>query len=129
MAQMKYGLFSGLEPIAEGIHLVEIIESRREPMKDKSGDTLKIDLLFLEGEFRGRKLWDWIDIWSSNPSKHRKARKKLNQILRAVGIDCIENSTELHRRPMKIRVINLVDRRDEGIPFAYVEEYLMAHNR
>lgn len=123
MAKIKYAIRLGLDPIPEGIYAVDIFDSKRVEMKDGSGDTLQLVLRVIEGEFSGRKLFDWIDIWSSDRKKWTKARNKLNQILRAVKINSIEDSCELHSLPLAIRVIHLGDRRDDKEPFVFVEEY------
>lgn len=93
------------DPIPEGIYEVAVIESALKPNSKKTGHYLELVFQVLSGEYEGRRLWDRLNI--DNPSKNAEeiANKKLGSICRAVGLEGVMDSEELHDRPLQAQVI------------------------
>ena len=96
--------FEGFEALPEGKYLVAIVESEMEPTKAGDGVYLKLIFEVLEGEYKGRKVWDRLNL--DNPSEEavRIAKAKLSAICRAVGVMTPKDSCELHNLPLHISV-------------------------
>jgi len=95
----------GFEPIPEDWYLAEIQKSEMKPTKAKTGSYLSCQLKVLEGEFKGRFLFNLLNLDNPNPVAVEIAQKELASICEACGIDELEDSTELHGIPMAIKVV------------------------
>lgn len=95
-----------LEPVPAGEYLVEIIESDALQTKAGNGERLAITFEVIDGEFRGRKIWDGISYRHSNPKAQEIGQKQINALCRAIGFSGhLEDSTQLHGTPLVVRVI------------------------
>ena len=93
------------EPVPAGEYLVEIIESDAVQTKSGNGERLTLTLEIIEGEYRGRKIWDGINYLHSNPKAEQIGRKQINALCRAIGFEGhLEDSTQLHGQPLVVRV-------------------------
>ena len=101
------------EPIPAGKYLVAITESELKPTKNNSGSYLQLTFEVLEGEFRGRKVWDRLCVNHPNPMTVKIARGNLSAICRAVGVMQPRDSVDLHNLPLLITV-KLKKREDTG---------------
>ena len=95
----------GFEPIAEAWYLAEIRKSEMKKTKAGTGSYLTCQLVVLEGENKGRYIFNLLNLDNPNPVAVEIAQKELATICEACGIDQIEDSTELHGIPMAIRVV------------------------
>ena len=73
--------------------------------KAGTGSYLTCQLVVLEGENKGRYIFNLLNLDNPNPVAVEIAQKELATICEACGIDEIEDSTELHGIPMAIRVV------------------------
>ena len=80
-----------------------IIASERKPTS-KGGHMLKLELQVLNGEYQNRKIWDNLNIWNSSDKAVQIAKGTLSAICRAVGVMTPKDSTELHNKPLRIKV-------------------------
>jgi hypothetical protein len=95
-----------LEPVPAGEYLVEIIESDAVQTKAGNGERLAITFAVIDGEFRGRNIWDGINYRHSNPKAQEIGQKQINALCRAIGFSGhLEDSTQLHGVPLLVRVI------------------------
>ena len=94
----------GFEPIPEAWYLAEIRKSEMKATKAGTGSYLTCQLVVLEGEFKGRYLFNLLNLENPNPVAVEIAQKELATICEACELDEIEDSTELHGIPMAIRV-------------------------
>ena len=95
----------GFEPIPMGWYLAEIKKSEMKVTKAKTGKFLTCNLVVLEGEYKGRYLFNLLNLENPNPVAEEIAQKELATICEACGLDEIEDSTELHGIPMAVRVV------------------------
>ena len=92
------------EAIPSDKYTVEITKSELKPIKSGGGSYLEIEYTVLDGEYRGRKVWDRLCLNHSNEKTVQIARSHLSGICHAVGILQPRESTELHHIPLLITV-------------------------
>ncbi len=101
------------EPIPAGKYVAAITDSAMKPTKAGDGSFLELTLQITDGEYKGRLLWDRLNL--DNPSKLavKIARSQLASICKAVGIMTPNDSQELHDLPLQVSV-GLKKRQDTG---------------
>jgi hypothetical protein len=85
-------------------YIVEITKSEMKPTKAGDGAYLELEYTILEGQYRGRKLWDRLCLNHPTPRTVEIARANLSAICHAVGILKPHDSGELHNIPFQITV-------------------------
>lgn len=97
----KMGDFS---PIPAGEYLAHITGSDLIDNKAKTGKFLKLDFKILSGPHKDRNVWARLNIVHPNSQTVEIAQKELATICAAVGLVRITDSSELHGKPMMIKV-------------------------
>ncbi len=92
------------EPVPAGKYLAAITESEMKPTKKGDGDYLQLEFTVLEGEYKGRKVWDRLCINHPKAITQNIARSNLSAICRAVGVMEPGDSADLHEIPLVINV-------------------------
>ena len=95
----------GFDPIPNDWYLGEITKSEMKATKAKTGSYLTCQLKVLEGEHKGRYLFNLLNLDNPNPVAVEIAQKELASICEACGLDEVEDSTELHGIPMAVSVV------------------------
>jgi hypothetical protein len=93
-----------LELLPPGKYPVQIIQSEKRPTKDGLGSYIWLEMEILEGEQKGRKLWDRLNLENKNAQAVDIAQRTLSAICHAVGIVQIRDSEQLHFRAMTATV-------------------------
>lgn len=93
-----------LDAIPAGWYNAQIVGSEMKPTKDQTGQYLELTLQILDGEHAGRKLFDRLNLVNSNPTAVEIAYKTLKAIYNAVGVARVNDSAEMHGRPLKVKV-------------------------
>ena len=93
-----------IEAIPSDKYNVEITKSELKPTKNGNGSYLELEFTILEGEYRGRKVWDRLCLNHPTPKTVEIARANLSAICHAVGVLKPRDSTELHHVPLTINV-------------------------
>lgn len=91
-------------PLPVGEYLTIISASELKPTKGGTGIYLQLVFDVMEGEYKGRKVFDRLNIQNSNHTAQQIAQSALSSICRAVGVLTPKDSEELHNRPLKIKV-------------------------
>ena len=99
-----------MEAIPAGQYLVEITKSETKETKAKNGSYLELEMTVLDGDYRGRKLWDRLCLQHINPKTQSIARANLSALCHAVNILQPKDSVELHNLPF---VVNVKTRENE----------------
>ena len=99
------------EAIPSDKYTAEITKSELKATKAGDGTYLEIEYTVLEGEYRGRKVWDRLCLNHPTPKTVEIARANLSAICHAVGIMKPRDSNELHNIPL---TINVKTRRDDS---------------
>lgn len=97
---------SEFEAVPTGDYLSAITGSSIADNAKKTGKVLKLTHTILEGQYKNKKITEWLNIVNTTSEKAQLiARQALVQIQEAVGIDSVISDSEvLHNKPMIIRV-------------------------
>lgn len=93
------------EAIPDGKYLAMITASEMKPTKSGNGEYMELVLQIVEGPYKGRSLWDRLNL--NNPSEIavKIARGALSAICRAVNVLTPKDSEDLHNLPLVVRVV------------------------
>jgi len=92
------------EPIPAGWYTCMVTDSEFKPTKNGQGEYLQLRLDVIDGEHEGRVLFDRLNLNNPNQTAVEIAQRQLSAICRAVGIMTPSDSTELHDRPLNVKV-------------------------
>lgn len=95
---------AGFDPLPAGKYTCVIAASEMKPTKNGDGEYLQLELEVIEGEHRGRKVWDRLLLKHPNPKTVQIARGTLSAICRAVNVLTPRDSIELHGLPLAVNV-------------------------
>lgn len=92
------------ELLPPGSYKAQIVDSELRVTRNGTGKFLWIMLDILEGPYRGRKLFDQLNLVNPNPITVEMAQRTLSSICHAVGQLQVTDSEQLHLKPMTIAV-------------------------
>ncbi len=84
-----------LEAFPAGDYNVAITDGEVKPTADGTGQRFAFELTVLEGEFKGRKVWDGLNIKNKSAQAQEIAHQQLSAICHATGVIKITNVGEL----------------------------------
>jgi hypothetical protein len=88
-------------------------ESEFKATKQGNGEYLQITWEFIDEPYRKRKTWSRLNLMNPNATAVEIAQRELSSICRAVGILTPKDSSELHGRPIILK-IGHETRKDNG---------------
>lgn len=103
----------GFEPLPEGKYQAVIVESEMKATKAGTGKYLELKMEVIEGEMKGRAVWDRLNLENPNQTAVDIARGTLSAICRAVNVMQPKDSVDLHNLPMTI-LVKCKKRPDDG---------------
>lgn len=86
--------------LPDGDHLMQVIESDVEPTKNGTGTVLKLVFEIMDGPDARRRVWERLNIVNSNATAQGIAQRALAELVQAVGLASIDDSAELHFKPL-----------------------------
>jgi hypothetical protein len=92
------------EAVPAGWYNVAMDESSMKPTKNADGFYLEARFNILDGQYVGRKLFIRLNVRNANPIAQEIAYKDLSAICHATGVLQVADSTQLHGRPLKVKV-------------------------
>ena len=92
------------EVIPAGEYRAILVDSVMESTKSGSGQFLKLSIQIIDGPHSGVVLFDRLNLINSNPKAVEIAQRTLSAICHAVGVMQVQDSAQLHNRPLVIRV-------------------------
>ena len=98
------------EPIPAGQYTMAVTESDvRETSNNPNNKFLKLTFDILEGEFKGRKIFENLNLWrdgskSTDAVTLKIANENLAKLCRALGVIGVGDSTELHNKPVGVSI-------------------------
>lgn len=109
MAQLNFNAANvepdaGFSLIPAGIYTAQATDSKVYPTKSGTGTILELTFKILEGTHAGRLVWARINIQNANPVAEQIGQKQLSGLCHAVGVLQLQDSTQLHNKPLRIRV-------------------------
>ena len=87
-----------------GKYRAQIVESEMRVTKNGMGQFLWLMLDIIEGDYKGRKIFDQLNLVNPNPTTVEIAQRTLSAICHATGKMHVSDSEELHLMPMTILV-------------------------
>ncbi len=91
-------------PLPAGVYLAHITESDVQPLKSGNGEGLKLTFEILDGQFKGRKVWENLNIRHANEDTQRIAQSQLSALCHAVNVIKLMDTAALHFKPVRINV-------------------------
>ena len=92
------------ELLAKGRYLAVCTESEIKTNSAKTGEYLKLTFEIIEGSYKGRKLFDQLNIRHPNPKAVEIALSTLSQLCHAVDVLEVGDSSVLHNIPVLLEV-------------------------
>jgi hypothetical protein len=95
------------EPLPAGWYDGRIINSEAKPTKDNVSGYLQLDIEIIDGEYKGRKVFDRLNLWNAgaNAEKTKEiAHRQLSAYCHATGVFILQDSNQLHGIPLKIKL-------------------------
>lgn len=111
------------DPVPNGVYTSAITSSANKPNSKGTGNYLEIAHQIIEGEYKGRVIWDHLNLDHPSDLAVKIARATLSQICRAVDVMKPQDSSALHDRPMRIKVV-CKPRKDNGELANSIVEYI-----
>lgn len=91
-------------PIPAGVYPAQIVESEIKPLKSGNGEGLSLQFEILGNQHAGRRIFANLNIHHTNKEAERIAQEQLSAICHAVGVLQLQDSAQLHNKPLNIRV-------------------------
>jgi hypothetical protein len=93
------------DPLPAGDYIAVIEASDWKSTKTGSGRYLNLQYQVIDGPFKGRKLFNIINLENPSQDATQIARQTLNSIGVACNVMQLQDSAQLHNIPMKIKVV------------------------
>jgi len=104
---------STYEALPPGNYKVQIVQSELMETKAGDGQYLWLEMDILDGPHQGRKLWDRLNLVNPNQTAQEIAQRQLSAICHATGQLSVQDSEDLHFKPLLARV-KVKQRKDTG---------------
>ena len=101
------------DPLPAGKYKMVATRSEMKDTKTGGGKFLEIQFEVVEGEYKGRRLTDRLNLVNSNSQAVEIARSTLSAICHATGVMQPKDSSQLHNIPLIVKVA-LEKRKDNG---------------
>lgn len=101
-----------MEILPPGKYVVQIVESEMADTRAGNGQMLKLTFEVMYGEHERRKLWANLNLINPNPTAVEIAQRDLSAICHAVGKLQVNDSEELHFKPLMLTVaVQTIDKK------------------
>ena len=115
-------------PLPVGDYLVIISASEKKPTKNGKGEYLQLTYDVIDGEYKGRKLFDRLNIINENATAQKIAQGTLSAICHVTGVARPKMSEELHNIPFTAHVV-VVPAKGEYSETNAIKEYKFKDGR
>lgn len=89
-----------LDVLPAGKYPVAVTESEWQKTKKQDGTMLVLTMTVIDGPYKGRKVWDRLNLDNPNAQAMEIAQKTLSAICHATGVMKVSDSTQLHDIPL-----------------------------
>lgn len=94
-----------MEPVPTGWYPVVIDKSEIIPTKDTKGTLLKFEYVVASGDFKGRRIFDRLNIKNPSAQAQQIGLAQLSSICHAIGVLQVKDTVELHGKPFMVRAV------------------------
>jgi hypothetical protein len=91
-------------PVPAGVYLAHIVESDVQPLKSGNGEGLKLTFEVIDGQHKGRKVYENLNIRHTSEDTQRIAQSQLSALCHAVNVIKLMDTAALHFKPVRINV-------------------------
>ena len=91
-------------PIPAGNYLAQVIESDIKDLASGNGKGMKLTFEIIDGQYKGRRIWENLNIQHTNEDSQRIAQSQLSALCHAVGVIKLRDTAALHMKPVNIKV-------------------------
>jgi len=109
MAQLNYtadaNMATSYDLLPKGKYLAMVIYSEIKPNKARTGDLLKLTFEVIDGQGKGRKVFESLNIRHQNKVAEKIGTEQLNALCLATGVLNLTDSEQLHNIPVMIDVV------------------------
>lgn len=95
---------SNYDALKPGKYLAMVIDSTVKPTKNGSGEYLQLTFEVIEGNGKGRKIFERLNFKNSNKVAEEIAQKQLSALCHAVGVIDLQDSETLHNLPVTLEI-------------------------
>lgn len=95
---------TSFDPIPAGWYTAAVEFSEMRQTRAGDGSYLSVRFAVLDGGHKGRRLFTMFNIENPNPKAVEIAQGQLSAMCRAIGVLQLSDSTQLHDKPMAIKV-------------------------
>jgi len=99
-----YGTFGTPDPVPAGEYTAMIVDSEEKENKAGTGSYIRLVMEITEGEYKGRKLFEIMNVYHSNAMTVRIAMAEMTQLCNACGGMRPKDTVELHHIPFRVKV-------------------------
>jgi hypothetical protein len=92
-------------PVPAGTYLAQCVDSDVQPLKSGNGTGLKLTFEIIDGQYKGRRIWENLNIQHSNDDTQRIAQSQLSALCHAVNVIKLQDTAALHHKPVTIKVV------------------------
>lgn len=109
------------DALPAGDYTVVIVKSDVKPTKDGTGQRLNLELQVVDGKYKGRKIFDGLNIANKSAKAQQIGQGQLSQLCRSVGVMTPKDSSDLHNKPL-VAVVK-IGKDDKGNDRSEVKSY------
>lgn len=99
-----YAQVKSWEPLPEGWYLCVIEDSEERQTKAGTGSYYNLKFNVVQKEGNGRVFWTMLNINNPNPKAVEIAKGQLHEIMRAIGLEEIKDTVQLHNKPIMVKL-------------------------
>ena len=100
----KIELTNNYELLEDGTYTAIIADSEWKENRAKTGGYLNLKLEIIEGKYKGRVIFDMLNLQNQNPKAVEIAEQTLARICNAVGKTQVNESSDLYNIPLSIKI-------------------------
>lgn len=92
------------EPLPAGWYVAQVTDSSINELKSSPGRGLRLRLDVLSDSHRGRVIWWHLNVQHTKADVERISQQQLRELCDAVGVTRLTDTTQLHNRPLNVKV-------------------------
>lgn len=93
-----------IDALPAGEYIVQAIEASYEPNSKNTGKILKITYEVLDGHFKGRKIFENLNLENPNKQAEEISRRSLNSLCLAIGLKELQSPSQILRTPLTVKL-------------------------
>lgn len=92
------------ELLPAGWYTAQVTDSEIVNLNSGNGQAIKLTFEVLSDGYRNRKVWARLNVRHTNPKAETIAQQQLRELCDSIGVVRMQDTVELHNKPVQIRV-------------------------